>query len=595
MSEWLSLLRQAALARARGESVLVATVVAVRGSSYRRPGARMIVASDDSFAGSVSAGCLENDVLTRGRHRLRDGRPVVVTYDSTSDDDEVGWGIGLGCNGVVDVLLETVEPGAPADPCAFLEERLGLEERAVLVTVFRSTRADVPVGARLLMSATGECDSTLPPCEMRGAMRREAATALRWPSGASAVAKDLGEVEALVEVADPPPCLFVCGTSHDALPFVRLARAIGWRTVVGARSASVGLKERFALADEILVASPEAIAQSAAARARPLAVLMSHDYDRDLACLEALLDTRVPYVGVLGPKARRDRMLEDLARRGRVWSPSALAKVHAPVGLDLGAETPAEIALSAVSEMQASLTRASAERLRDRDGPIHSVEAPTHVTAERPVSAAGPRRSVVGVVLAAGGSTRLGRPKQLEPFGGRPLVAHVLAELAASSCDRTAVVLGANAELVSSAVARQRPVRIPNPDWREGIASSIRLAARWAAEQRASALVLVLADQPLLDASHVDRLVGAWQGGARCAGSRYEGVVGVPAVFDESLFADLLDLGGDRGAARVLAAAGAQEIAWPQGKIDVDTEEQATSLRKIKPLKSTLRSAVLRR
>jgi xanthine dehydrogenase accessory factor len=244
-----------------------------------------------------------------------------------------------------------------------------------------------------------------------------------------------------------------------------------------------------------------------------------------------------------------------------------LGRLHAPVGLDLGAETPQEIALAVVSEVQATLTNAAARRLRERSGPIH-------------VPAVVPRRGrVVCVVLGAGASTRLGRPKQLEPLAGKALVRHVVDVVAASSCDAVGVVLGANAAQIAPVLTGSSATIVDNAAWGEGIGSSIRSAASWARREGASALVLVLADQPLLDRVHVDRLVDAWRSGAPAAASLYGGALGVPALFDASLYDELLALEGDRGAARILRGHdGVVSVEWPEGAVDVDTDADAAAL-----------------
>jgi molybdenum cofactor cytidylyltransferase len=190
------------------------------------------------------------------------------------------------------------------------------------------------------------------------------------------------------------------------------------------------------------------------------------------------------------------------------------------------------------------------------------------------------RGSVVGAVLAAGASRRLGRPKQLVAFDGTSLVRHVAGTLLSSSCDVVAVVVGAEEEAVRVALDGARVAIVSNDAWREGIASSIRVAVSWAARQEASALVLVLADQPLLDASHVDRLVTAWEKGAPAVASAYgEARAAVPALFDASLFTELLALEGDRGAARVLRGRDdVVSVDFPEGATDVDTEADARGL-----------------
>jgi xanthine dehydrogenase accessory factor len=580
MSELDVIVREAAALRREGAPFLLATVVAVRGSSYRRPGARMIVSGDRWVAGCVSGGCLEGDVVRRGAHRIRHGAPVVVTYDSRSDD-EIGWGFGLGCNGVVDVMLEEIHPTTAIDPLLFVSDCIAAETRGVLVTVFRSEDPSVPVGARLAVRPGAPVATSLDGASgsLRDALERAARSAH------ATLTVETHGVSALVEIVDPPPRLFVCGTGHDALPVVALARSMGWRVTVAAGHPSTATKDRLLVADELL-AGPGSVLRDAVARhARAFAIVMSHDYERDRECLSALLESRVEYIGVLGPKRRTERMLAELTQAGTVITDTMLARVHAPVGLDLGAETPQEIALAVISEVQATLTGAPARQLRERSGPIHvpparsSEPRPEHQPGLPSPSRPDASAAVVCAVLGAGGSSRLGRPKQLETYAGKPLVRHVVDEVAASSCDAVAVVLGASGSRIAPVLAGASAIVLENEAWDEGIASSVRVAVAWAKDRGAAALVLVLADQPLIDRAHVNRLIAGWRAGAPAAGSVYGGVLGVPALFDAALFGELLALEGDRGAARVLRRReDVAHVSWPEGMVDVDTDADAAAL-----------------
>lgn len=378
MSEVRALLRSAAALRREGKPALLATVAAVRGSSYRRPGARMLLAEDRWLAGSVSGGCLEGDVLRKGWWRTRDGAPVLVTYDATASDD-VRWGFGLGCDGVVEVLLERLGGGghvavaSAVDPLRFIERCHEGQRRGVLATVFRSAVPGVPVGARMAIDAAGASETNGVEPWLRTALVDECSRALAESSRASArkLVFDGEEVELLVEPVLPAPRLFVLGSGHDAVPVVDMARLVGWEVVLCDPNARGGTRERFAAADEVVV---EPLAQLAAridASDRPLAVMMAHHYERDREALRMLLASRARYIGVLGPQRRTARMLAELAEQ-----PGSEARrderVHAPVGLELGAESPQEIALAIVAEVQSVLTHAAASSLRLRPGPIHA-------------------------------------------------------------------------------------------------------------------------------------------------------------------------------------------------------------------------------
>lgn len=303
-----------------GEEHVVATVVAVHGSSYRRPGARMIVTRERRVAGAISGGCLEGDVLRRGFWLTEHG-PSVVTYDANEDT-------GSGCNGTIEVLLERA-PIDGIDPLAILARCMREQRRATVVTRFRG----------------GFARSELVASRALGSERVE---------------------DYLIEELVPPPRLFVLGAGIDAVPVIEQARAVGWEVIACAPYARPELRTRLARADRIAIAEPDEITRLIDASDRAAAVIMNHDYEHDRACLGALLASSARYVGVLGPRKRTARMLDELG-----VGATADARVHAPVGLEIGAECAEEIALAIVAEVQASLARAPAHSLRSRIGSIH--------------------------------------------------------------------------------------------------------------------------------------------------------------------------------------------------------------------------------
>jgi xanthine dehydrogenase accessory factor len=328
-------------AEQRGVSVVLATVVDVRGSAYRRPGARMLITSDGRRIGSISGGCLEGDVTKKAWWRTESG-VALRTYDTMSDEDAV-WEFGLGCNGVVRVLLERVGDGAARELFDFLsacehERRVG-----VIATVIAAPEGDrLRLGQRLLVSSDGAFRGDMPDRDLlagpvEAAMRERKSRLVR-----------AGAVEIFVEVIEPSPALLVFGAGHDAIPVVRIAKQVGWHVTA--------VDGRPALDDGVLGVAPEPLAA---------AVVMNHNYARDRAILRALLPLAPSYVGMLGPRARTEKMLVDL---GVEQWPACL---HAPVGLDIGADTPETIALSIVAEVQAVFAGREAGMLRERCGPIY--------------------------------------------------------------------------------------------------------------------------------------------------------------------------------------------------------------------------------
>jgi xanthine/CO dehydrogenase XdhC/CoxF family maturation factor len=344
-------------------------VVHVRGSSYRRPGARVLLTAERWIAGSISSGCLEADVLRRGWRRTGHGGAVLVTYDSAAPD-EVRAGLGLGCDGVVEVLLERTALGGNADPLSFVDRCNAEQRRGVMATVFRSAAIDVAVGARLAIATDGTWFARGMPEPVRAALATECARFVRQGGPAAAMSLWVGgaSVDVLLEPVRPAPRLFVLGGGHDVVPVVDIARTVGWETYVCETSPRWTARERFGSADEVVTAPLAQIRARIDASERPLAVVMAHDYDRDRDALGMVLVSRSRYIGVLGPRRRTARMLEELG-----WSEASPdERLHAPAGLELGAESPAETALAIVAEMQAVLTRSDASSLHLRTGRIHA-------------------------------------------------------------------------------------------------------------------------------------------------------------------------------------------------------------------------------
>jgi xanthine dehydrogenase accessory factor len=324
----------AALAAAPQQKAALATLVAVEGSSYRRPGARLLVLSDGRRLGSISGGCLEDDIVLRANKVLQDGQPVVVTYDTT-DENDIVWGVGLGCQGVVRVFIESISTERP--------------RWIPILTQNRVTR----------------CSTAL------SVVHGEDFTDLR----ATHLTEDLppGMVKHAVfeEVIAPPPSLFIFGAGDDARPLVRLAKEVGWYVTVSDSRAAYATRPRFPEADGIIVAPAEEANDRLALDEKSFVVLMTHRFAEDAKLLPLLLSQPLAYVGVLGPRKRTDRLLTQLSGEGFVALPETLERLFAPVGLDLGSTTPETIALSILAELQSGLTKRTPIHLRDRGAPIH--------------------------------------------------------------------------------------------------------------------------------------------------------------------------------------------------------------------------------
>lgn len=350
----------------------LATVVNAKGSTYRRPGARMLIAQSGCMVGTISGGCLEGDVFERAQQVILSGEPTVVKYDTTSGEDIV-WGLGLGCNGVVQVLIERLDPQNKLSPLAFLAECFRCRQPGVLATVFGvEGQTRVKVGARVMLHQDNTVTSEIEDSNLTPAVIDDAQAALR--DGRSTVKTyqlSAGSAEVLIEAIQPPTPLVIFGAGHDAVPVARFAKELGWHvTVVDSRPA-YATPERFPLADDVILTRPEAAHDRVTVNHRTVAVVMTHNYLHDRELLRTLLPSPLRYLGLLGPKSRTERLLQELGETGIIPTHEQLCRLHGPIGVDIGADTPEEIAIAIIAEIRAVLANRSGGFLRNRKEPIH--------------------------------------------------------------------------------------------------------------------------------------------------------------------------------------------------------------------------------
>jgi len=391
MRELRDILSALADLRARGEAAAIATVVRVRGSTYRREGARLLIRADGRTLGSISGGCLEGDVAEAAREVMQTGRPRLQSYDLTSDDDAV-WGLGLGCNGAIDVFIESVAEGAGGDLIALLRDPIDRRRTVALATVITAPAGSLLPGARIFVPEEGDPQGSLGDPALDAQVTAAARTQIA--AGRSAVLPvelSAGAGEVFVEVVAPPLPLLVCGAGHDALPVVRLAHELGWWVTVADSRPAFATRERFPWADEVVLTEDREVAQRVHIDRQTAVILMTHNFLHDLNILRGLLGTPAAYIGLLGPRARTERLLGDLAKEGISLTDAQRGRLYGPVGLDLGAESPEEIAMSILAEILAVRNGRNVASLRGRLGPIHATtEAPRAAGVPGAASPAGP-------------------------------------------------------------------------------------------------------------------------------------------------------------------------------------------------------------
>jgi xanthine/CO dehydrogenase XdhC/CoxF family maturation factor len=358
---------------ATGEEAVLATVVHVTGSAYRRPGARMLVLPHGQRVGMVSGGCLEGEITRKAWWYTESARPVVRVYDTSSGDDVV-WEFGLGCNGVVHVMLERARSPEAAAMLAFLEARQRAGEAAVVATVVSTDGpCGAQVGDRLLVDAQAVCGGALQHLALCSEVEAHARHAL---SSAGSHLVNLAGTAVFIERVAPALDLVVFGAGDDVGPLVSAAAILGWRVTVADARPAYARAERFPGAASVVVLRQDDPLRGLPIGAGTSVVVMTHNYPLDTKLVPLILERQPTYVGLLGPRKRAERLFESL---GRDVPPD----VHAPAGLDLGGDDPAAVALSIVAEVQAVQGRRNGAMLRLRDGPIHAPVAEVGEPAPR--------------------------------------------------------------------------------------------------------------------------------------------------------------------------------------------------------------------
>ena len=342
--------------RARGERFALATVVATRRSAPRPIGAKLAVSETGEMAGSVSGGCVENDVYGHACEVLEGARPQMLTYGIA---DDLAFSVGLPCGGEIDVFVEE-------SPTELVERVVGIverDERAVLFTVVEGE----PLGAELLVTEAGERFGegpddlpTLVDELLRGSRNR---------------LLELEGRKVFAELFGPPPRLIVIGAVDTAEALCRAAKSLGWHTIVADARGKFATKERIPSADELLVAWPEDALRKVRPDYQTAVVVLTHDDRFDIPALKHSLATEAFYIGALGSRRNQSRRREALLEEG--LDESQLDRIAGPCGLDVGAETPAETALSILGEILARRAGRSGGPLKEAAGRIHAgAEAP---------------------------------------------------------------------------------------------------------------------------------------------------------------------------------------------------------------------------
>jgi xanthine dehydrogenase accessory factor len=346
----------------------LATVVKVHGSSYRSPGARMLITDDGHWVGSISGGCLEGDALRKARMVMQDKKAITVTYD-TREESNQNLGIGLGCNGVIDVLIESVDHDNLRNNIALFEIFITSNEAVVLATVFNSDNNNAD---KILIDSGGNLLHTFTDSTLNALVKPDLLKVFENKKSEVKTYKLNGRsVEIFIELIQPAIKVIIFGGGFDARPVSELAKSLGWSVQVTDECVAHIAPIFFPAAEKLSLCQREFIDQEFDISIYTACVLMSHNYEYDRDVLAKILKTDTPYIGILGPQKRFEKMVTELAQKNIHLSSEDLHRIHAPIGLDIGAETPDEIALAIVSEIQSKFSNRSGGFLKYRSTPIH--------------------------------------------------------------------------------------------------------------------------------------------------------------------------------------------------------------------------------
>lgn len=335
--------------RENGIKAALATVVRVYGSAYRREGAKMLIDENEKQTGMVSGGCLEADVAEVAKQVISGGQPVLKTYDM---DEDLVWGLGLGCPGTVDIYIEPV-PEKQDEVFDLWLSRIKEEQSCALATVLQKEGGS-NVAERVFIPKKGAPHGSFSDPSIQAHIITFAQQQMNEKNpkslSQSFTTEKGSEIDIFVDVYTPPSEILIFGAGHDAIPVAKYAVSLGWKTTVVDPRPFYNTEERFPGVERIL-ADTSKFEKEVRIKGHTYVIVMNHHIERDRETLKYVIPSSAPYIGVLGPRKRRERMLEAIQEEGIRFTDEQLQRMHSPIGLDIGSETPEEIAISIMAEI----------------------------------------------------------------------------------------------------------------------------------------------------------------------------------------------------------------------------------------------------
>jgi xanthine/CO dehydrogenase XdhC/CoxF family maturation factor len=393
MKEIRQIIQAFEIAEKQNQKTALATVVHVEGSSYRAPGARMLIRDDGLLTGAISGGCLEGDVLRKALMVIMQDRPLLAVYHTT-DEENGAIGIHLGCNGTIRVLIEPVHSSDPQNPVMLLKQAETEKSPVIIVTLFSlKDHRDEWQGTKWLVKNDPSAAHNTPALidgvhdktmvhywnkisdDVKKVSDLQHSLFIHYSAftGKQLTGNETapGDITAFLEYLQPEISLIIGGAGNDVVPAVQMAEWMGWKTILIDGRPHYANVQRFA-GCQVMIAAPENIFFDKVINNRSACLLMSHNYHYDKAMLRQLSKYPVPYIGMLGPKKKKDRMIHELKEEGIIFSPEQLSRIHSPAGLDIGAETPEEIACSVIAEINMIFSGGTGKSLHTFLGKIHN-------------------------------------------------------------------------------------------------------------------------------------------------------------------------------------------------------------------------------
>ncbi|MGF6947593.1 xanthine dehydrogenase accessory factor [Neobacillus sp. B4I6] len=319
---------------------ILATVIRVEGSAYQKEGAKCFIAEDGELIGLLSGGCVENDIIEHGKEVLQTEKPKKIYYDFRDEGDQI-WGLGVGCNGAIEIFLELYDPKSHPEKCLLMKEAFTTSKSKIIATVTEAGD-ESKIGEKWIFSVEKECISF----EQVGEETNQLSRLKKRKS--KLVTVDVN-TKVFFDYVDPVPSLFIFGAGPDAVPLVKTVKNLGWKVKVIDHRPGFVNEKNFPLADE-LICYQKGESPDVPINENAYAVVMSHHFIQDQIVLESLLKSAIPYIGVLGPVTRTKQLLQPIVNRYSI-DELKLDRIYSPIGIDIGAKHPEEIALSIASEL----------------------------------------------------------------------------------------------------------------------------------------------------------------------------------------------------------------------------------------------------